>query len=49
MKKQEKIFIEYTTIRIKTDLLYKLVELRGKHRMKSSDEVIEYLINKELK
>jgi len=36
---------EYTTIRIRRDLLYKLIELRGKLKISNPDKVIEYLLN----
>ena len=37
---------EYTTIRLRRDLLFKLVEIRGKIKVKTNDDVIEYLIKK---
>lgn len=35
---------EYSTMRIRRDILYKITELRGRLKVDSPDEVVEYLI-----
>jgi len=41
--------IEYTTIRIKRSLLFRLIELRGKLQLNNNDEVIEYFLKEGVK
>lgn len=37
---------EYTTVRIKRDILFKLIELRGKLKLDNIDEVVETLLKR---
>lgn len=38
---------EFTTVRLRRELLWKIIELRGKYRLKSPDDVIEMLLKLE--